>query len=83
MGVINREDAIKKLNCHLKNTGYCECDKCNFDTSASIVDTLQKAISDMQKLEKIEKKFNNIGYMPLSEIPFLKVIIEIEQIVKE
>lgn len=59
---ISREDAIKKLNCHLKNKGYCECDKCDYDTDVSIVDTLNKAISDMQKLEKIEKylgKMNN------------------------
>lgn len=55
MSKIRREEAIKKLNCHLKNNGYCDCDKCDYDTNVSIVDTLNKAISDMEKVEKIEK----------------------------
>ena len=72
-------ECIKKLNCHLKSNGYCECDKCDYDTNASFVDTLKKAISDMEKLEKIEQLIDDCRAWPddMSEC-----LIEIEQIVK-
>lgn len=63
MSEISRSEAIKKLNCHLKNNGYCDCEKCSYETDASIVEVLKKAISDMEKLEKIEQAIPDIEHL--------------------
>lgn len=79
MSEISRSEAIKKLNCHLKNNGYCDCDKCSYETDASIVETLNKAISDMEKLEKIEAVLEHRGGYANEIVDCIKTI---EQIVK-
>lgn len=77
MNEISREKAIIAIKKHYER----------YTSSDGIFDeALEQAISDMQKLEKIEKIVNNSTFHPnnyMASVELLGIIKEIEQIVKE
>jgi len=97
MSGINREDAIKMLKAHMEckkkivkgiweecNEDLCDnCDLCyEQGNCVEHIQAMEKAISDMQKLEKIEQEVKMFRLVDNTENNFRQFHKQIEQILR-